>query len=251
MCKTIVLSGTLTALTTIIFPSSISKSYEIYNLASNAATYGIVLAPASGGGRTLGAPPGDMTDVFYNATWSSTTYSGFHLKNRHVGALLEFGGSSVPAWVSISSPPPYLNCDGSTFNATTYPMLNSFLGGNTLPDLRGTTKATLNQGTGRMSVVDGNTNLSIGGVETVTLASSQIPDHTHSINDPGHHHTFPMTRQNIATTDVTGNYAVNATLTNTSSATTGITINPTTGGGGSHAIVQPTTICGITMIRAA
>ena len=52
--------------------------------------------------------------------------------------------------------------DGSTFNATTYAALNAFLGGNTLPDLRGRMPAALNQGTGRIRLhsnrgVDGNT----------------------------------------------------------------------------------------------
>jgi microcystin-dependent protein len=136
-------------------------------------------------------------------------------------------------------------------------MLNAFLGGNTLPDLRGTTKATLNQGTGRMSAggLNGNTNFALGGTDTVTLTSSQIPDHNHTLNDPGHNHLLrtavtsngPNTL--IAATQFSSASANPAGNTNTT--TTGITINPTTGGGGSHAIVQPTTICGITMIRAA
>jgi len=38
---------------------------------------------------------------------------------------------------SISAPSGYLAADGSTFNAATYPELNTALGGNILPDLRG------------------------------------------------------------------------------------------------------------------
>jgi microcystin-dependent protein len=46
-----------------------------------------------------------------------------------IGAVLAYAGSTAPdGW---------FECDGTTFNATTYPVLNTVLGGNTKPDLRG------------------------------------------------------------------------------------------------------------------
>jgi microcystin-dependent protein len=254
LCKTIAFSGTLTNNTQVIFPSSISKSYEIYNLTNNPGVYQIVLK-STGTGRTLCAPPFDVTDVFYNATWSSSNYSGFHLKNRLVGSLWDHGGSSVPAWVSLSSPMPYLNCDGSNFSPTLYPMLNSFLGGTTLPDLRGNVKATLNQGTGRLvNVINGNTNLAIGGTDTVTLTAAQLASHTHAntLSDPGH--THPLTA--VFSTPVSaqtggGGFSGAVSAGNTGTGYTSMSINNAAAGSGAfHSNLQPTTVCGITLIRA-
>ncbi len=44
---------------------------------------------------------------------------------------------SIVAWPNSTAPTNYLECDGSTFSAGTYPDLNTVLGGTTLPDLRG------------------------------------------------------------------------------------------------------------------
>lgn len=44
---------------------------------------------------------------------------------------------SVTAYVGAAAPDKWLICDGSTFDAEVYPELNTLLGGNTLPDLRG------------------------------------------------------------------------------------------------------------------
>ena len=88
--------------------------------------------------------------------------------------------ASLPSWISGCTVAPFLNCDGSTFNATTYAALNAFLGGNTLPDLRGRMPAALNQGTGRILLnssggVDGNTLGASGGQYEHTLLSNELP----------------------------------------------------------------------------
>jgi hypothetical protein len=46
-----------------------------------------------------------------------------------IGTVIQFAGSALPTG--------YLVCDGSTFSAVQYPKLNTVLGGNVLPDLRG------------------------------------------------------------------------------------------------------------------
>jgi microcystin-dependent protein len=46
-----------------------------------------------------------------------------------IGVVLPFMGTTTPTG--------FLVCDGSTFNATTYAALNTLLGGNTLPNLKG------------------------------------------------------------------------------------------------------------------
>jgi len=97
----------------------------------------------------------------------------------------------VKMWygVSGSQAPNWLVMDGSTFDPVVFPLLNTFLGGNTLPDFRD-----------RMPVGASGTKAlgSVGGAATVTLGATDIAhthvinnqaDHNHSItNHPGHTH---------------------------------------------------------------
>jgi microcystin-dependent protein len=62
------------------------------------------------------------------ASWG-TAGSGSGGELTPIGAILAFYGSTIPSG--------WLLCDGSTFSATTYPSLQTFLGSTTLPDLRG------------------------------------------------------------------------------------------------------------------
>ena len=83
----------------------------------------------------------------------------------------------------------------------------------------------------------------VGGAKTVTLTEAQIPAHTHAPTDPGHTHIqryFPTaTGGSIGyTADTSMSGTQTDTGLTTKSGTTGITI-ATTGGGGSHANVQP------------
>jgi microcystin-dependent protein len=81
----------------------------------------------------------------------------------------------------MTAPNGFLFCDGSTFSAVTYPALNTLLGGNTLPDLRGKfiigASGTYPAGT-------------IGGEATHELALAEMPSHGHALcgsnptNDP-------------------------------------------------------------------
>lgn len=75
-----------------------------------------------------------------------------------------------------------------------------------------------------------------GTVGDTTLNSSQIPSHTHTVTDPGHTHNGNggnfLLFQSGGTLATGGPQAYNSSST-TASATTGITIS-NTGGGGSH-----------------
>jgi microcystin-dependent protein len=80
-----------------------------------------------------------------------------------------------------------------------------------------------------------------GGEANHTLATNEMPTHTHpnTLTDPGHFHTY--TDQNIPIGGAAGSDLIKNTVTmNTSTATTGITItNTSQGGGTSHNNMHP------------
>lgn len=82
----------------------------------------------------------------------------------------------------------------------------------------------------------------IGGAKTHTLSESELPPHTHPVNDPGHAHVQGV---NSATTGSLSGYApdtsTNARVSSgysTLDAQTGITIGPS-GGGAAHNNLPP------------
>lgn len=101
-----------------------------------------------------------------------------------IGSYLDIAQSTVPAWITTCTKPPFLLCNGSTFSAVTYPYLNTKLGGNTLPDLRGVSRYTLNQGTSRLTTagsgLDGDTLFSIKSTQSRTLLTANLPAYTPS-----------------------------------------------------------------------
>lgn len=71
--------------------------------------------------------------LIYNSV--TTKWENKSIQNVAGGEVVPIG--SIQAFYSNTIPVGYLLCDGSTFNATEYPDLYTFLGSNTLPDLRG------------------------------------------------------------------------------------------------------------------
>jgi microcystin-dependent protein len=159
-----------------------------------------------------------------------------------------------------TAPVGWLICDGAAVDRTLFAALyaaigNTFGPGNgtttfNLPDMRGRVAAGVGTGTGGgasgTGAVSGGAALAAValagwfGTNSVVLDASQIPAHTHPITDPGHSHGQNggtggpnSTELALGTFDTMGN------ASNTDSATTGITVN-NTGGGGSHTNLQPT-----------
>jgi len=211
---------------------------------------------------------GVATDVLHgDGTWSGGFLPGF---------MIDYGGSSAPSG--------WLLCDGSAVSRTTYAGLFAVLGtafgtgdGSTtfnVPDFRGRASIGSGQGSGLTLRVIG----AKGGEEVHVLTVSEIPSHTHGINesphshfvndpghahsisDPGHQHsTFyeecysvgnawggvPNPSYNFtaawtpSTRNATG-IGIYAALTGIllSAASTGIT-NQYTGGGANHNNMQP------------
>jgi hypothetical protein len=256
----ITFNSTLTGSVAITFPTSFIKPYTVGNLCSGSSAFVVTLGTTAAGAQVICVPPGEFVDVFND---------GINIKFRNlerVGAYWDYAGSSVPAWVSGCSVPPYLNCNGSAFSSATYPILAGILAGTTLPDSKGRYRLTLDQGAGRVSsAVAGfapNTAQAAGGSQTVTLSASQAPANI-PYTDPGHVHGLvsgtngrpfvlfegggPKAVPNAGANafdrllDLPGGISV-------ASGVVGITINPS--GGSAFGIIGPTYVGGLTMIRA-
>jgi len=138
-------------------------------------------------------------------------------------AMLASGVSTVPTgcismWYTGAAPTGWLICDGSTFDASTYADLNTLLGGNTLPNLKGRVPVGVDS-----SQTEFDTLGETGGAKTHTLTVDEMPSHNHDIVE--------------SSSGSTGDYAVADGATaapNTDSAAV-----QDTGGDGAHNNLQP------------
>jgi microcystin-dependent protein len=185
------------------------------------------------------------------------------------GTVLDFAG--------VTAPDGWLMCYGQAVSRTTYKNLFDQIGttfgagdGSTtfnVPDLRGRICVGKDNMGGtaanRMTSaggVTGTTLGAVGGAETHTLTTAQVPAHTHPVflSDPGHNHaTTPATFRGLGSGTsngfTSGPYGEYAVAINNN--TTGITVRDTAGGGGTanqtaanagggsaHANVQPSMV---------
>ncbi|MCC6156125.1 MAG: tail fiber protein [Candidatus Hydrogenedentes bacterium] len=157
-----------------------------------------------------------------------------------VGTIIDLGHGTLPSG--------YLLCDGSNKNTADYPDLAAALGTTwgspgaglfTLPSFaRRARVGSGGAGTGTLGNAVGNT----GGAETHTLVTGEIPAHSHGVTDPGHKHRVPRELTGAATgSDEDVVPGSGASTVDTSTNTTGITIQ-NAGGGGAHNNVQPSAI---------
>lgn len=249
----ILFSGTQTGNITVTFPS-VQGWWSVFNGTSGA--FYIKLASA-GGGNVICAPPGEFVDIQVN------TSLGVYYRNLdRVGSYIDIAASAVPSWISNCSVAPYLVANGSAFSSSTYPVLALLLGGTTLPDLRGRTRFYLNAGTGRITTassgIDGDTILSAGGNQVVSIVQANFPaiSLTTNISDPGHSHT----NNGIGGVQTSNSYVgggggnlgiINFGPLTIDNAQTGITASTPLGGSGTGLNkMPPAQISGITLIRA-
>jgi microcystin-dependent protein len=163
--------------------------------------------------------------------------------NIVIGEIKMFAGVTPPANWKLCDGTVYLNTDIPLLA----PVLNNAFGGvagtsNAVPDLRSRFPIGYQAG-GTLPVG------TMGGEATHVLTEAEMPAHVHTITDPGHVHDIV---DNLAPGTVFGSYALTGSVNqlqdldqNTQSATTGITIN-STGGGGSHNNLPP--FCAINFI---
>lgn len=91
------------------------------------------------------------------------------------------------------------------------------------------------------SSIAGTTLGAVGGEETHKLVVAEMPNHTHGVNDPGHVHADVGTQGVIANNGTAVTFQFNTGTHNTSSATTGISIQ-SAGSDGTHNNLQPSYI---------
>jgi hypothetical protein len=182
-------TGTLTSNVQITLP--LPGDMIIHNLTTGAF---VVTFAAASAGQVIGVGQGCVQRIYNDGT------NVYFVGLPDVGTYLDISDATVPAWINACTVPPYLNCDGSTFNAATYPYLAVKLSGNTLPDFRGRSSYYLNGGTGRLTNsgagIDGNTRFASGGTNGIALSAGQIP--TITSNNAGQNITVSFGARQIA-----------------------------------------------------
>jgi microcystin-dependent protein len=158
------------------------------------------------------------------------------------GAIMFYAGKqSIVGW---------LLCDGSAVSRQTYASLFSVIG--TLWGI-GDGSTTFNLPDGQRCVLMGSGGTQIfgpattvgssGGSESVVQTIAQMPNHSHGVADPGHFHTTLGFYNEIlggGSNGTVGNSPLDGSAyqPNTSTNTTGISID-TTGGGQGMSVMQP------------
>jgi len=140
-----------------------------YNGDGSALT-GIITAANAAAGTLADArlssniPRLDASANTFSGTVNAGTFNG--PGTIPLGGIIMWSGSTVPSGWAL--------CDGGTYY------------GRTTPDLRGRFVLASGIGSGLTARTVGQT----GGEEKHTLSTSEMPSHSHGVNDPGHSHTF-------------------------------------------------------------
>jgi microcystin-dependent protein len=141
----------------------------------------------------------------------------------------------------------WLKCDGRSVLRSTYNNLFNIIGTSfgsddsttfKLPDCRGRVIGVLGTGSGLTARSLGQ----LVGEETHTMTVSEMPTHAHTINDPGHAHSYTNNTndQSVNTLTTQESSADNADLSaTTGTSTTGITVN-NNGSSTPFNVMQPT-----------
>ena len=188
------------------------------NEIKNSITENLEQAPSN---PTTGQQYFNTTDnklYYYNGTeWVDLTKSsGSSNSGVAIGTIVN--------WPSNSLPVGWLKCDGSAISRTDYSSLFSIIG-TTFGAGNGSTTFNLPNITDK-NILGNGTLGQLGGNNSVTLTTDNLPSHTHTFTGKAHTHSFSATtgKSNVNTSSA-GSHTHNVSITSRStspSASTGI-----------------------------
>lgn len=188
------------------------------NEIKNSITENLEQAPSN---PTTGQQYFNTTDnklYYYNGTeWVDLTKSsGSNNSGVAIGTIVN--------WPSNSLPVGWLKCDGSAISRTDYSSLFSIIG-TTFGAGDGSTTFNLPNITDK-NILGNGTLGQLGGNNSVTLTTDNLPSHTHTFTGKAHTHSFSATtgKSNVNTSSA-GSHTHNVSITSRStspSASTGI-----------------------------
>ena len=171
--------------------------------------------------------------------------------NYYLDKFVLIPAGTIIMSASVTEPGGWLDCNGriltkGTIGSTYYDLFLAIgytystadISGEIfkVPDMRGRVGVGLGQGAG----LTDRPLADISGAETHTLTVAQMPNHSHTINDPGHTHAYSNNTndQSVASTIFETAADQADTAATTGSSFTGITID-SIGGGSPHNNMQP------------
>jgi len=125
-----------------------------------------------------------ISDIITGAAWDLDTYKltnvGLCTADNDAATYDYITSIAIPAgyicgFAGLVVPSGWLECNGAAFDPDVYPGLYTQLGGTTLPDLRGRTPMGYDS-----TVISFNTVGKTGGSDTFTLATANLPSHSHT-----------------------------------------------------------------------
>lgn len=151
----------------------------------------VKLSPASGGGNSIGAPPGKKCHVFFDGT----DMDYVDMPDPGTAYDLHINTTTLPPWMTACSVAPYLLKDGTVYTSSIYPalaaLLGSTFGGNGIttfgvPDelnrFRLAVATTAVRVTAAISGINGTAFGSAGGSQSLQSHTHTDAGHTHNVN---------------------------------------------------------------------
>src|SRR5689334_6066677 len=222
----------------------------------------VKLSPASGGGNSVGAPPGKKCHVFYDGTDMD------YVDMPDVGTAydLHINTTTLPPWMTCCSVQPYLIKDGSTYSASVYPtlaaQLGSTFGGNgvttfAVPDERNRMRLPVDTIQAASGTTSQRVTQAISGVNGTTLGANggdqrlQSHTHTNTLTDPGHAHQVRVGDTGGGTDHVTqGGFGTGVAISGpVQNSTTSITVTNANVGTGSSQNMPPTVVSFLALVK--